>query len=94
MNKKECIIEVDNAATQKEISDSDGIPRIDYIGEEGYTIEFIGNNGRVLDVIKGRKASYKPQKEDKYVRARITHCTKTDKGFEKLFAWTQPVFVN
>jgi len=94
MNKKECVIEVDNEATLKEISESDGAPRIDYMGHEGYIIEFIGNEGRVLAITKSRKASYKPQKGDKYVRARITHCTKTDKGYEKLFAWTQPVFVD
>ena len=94
MNKKECIVEVDHEATQNEIEDSDGVPRIDYLGNEGYTIEFIGDNGRVLAVSNDRKASYKPQKRDIYVRARITHCTKTEKGYEKLFAWTQPVFVN
>jgi len=94
MNKKECIVEVNYKATQKEIADSDGVPRIDYLGEEGYTIEFIGNNGRVLSTTKGRKATYIPQKEDKYVRARITHCSKTDKGYEKLFAWTQPIFTD
>lgn len=94
MSKKECLIEVDNVATLSEITNSDGVPRIDYTGEEGYTIEFIGNNGRVLSKTNGTKASYKPNKNDKYVRARITHCTRTDKGYEKLFAWTQPVFLN
>lgn len=94
MTKKECIVEIDVKQTQKEITDSDGIARIDSSGTEGFTIEFIGNNGRVLAVSNGTNASYKPKKEDKYVRARITHCTKTEKGFEKLFAWSQPVFTN
>ncbi|MDB4584540.1 hypothetical protein N9164_15420 [Draconibacterium sp.] len=70
------------------------MPRIDYIGAEGYTTEFIENNGRVLAKTNGRKASYKTQKEDRYTRAGITHCIKTDKGFEKLFAWNQMVFIN
>lgn len=94
INKKECFIEIDLKQTQKELEESDGIARIDYTGTEGYTIEFIGNNGRILAVSKDTKASYKPQKADKYVRARITYCTKTEKGFEKLFAWSQPVFTN
>ena len=94
MTKKECIVEVDVKQTQKEIADSDAIARIDYLGTEGFTIEFIGNNGKVLAISNGTMASYKPKKTDKYVRARITHCTKTEKGFEKLFAWSQPVFTN
>ncbi len=94
MNKKECTIEVDKPATLDEAANSDAIPRMDYTGEEGFTIEFIGYNGRVLSKTNGVKASYKPNKTDKYVRARITYCTKTDIGYEKLFAWTQPVFLN
>jgi hypothetical protein len=69
------------------------VPRIDKTGTEGFTIEFIGNNGKVLKTFTGLKSSYKPKANDKYVRARITHCTKTDEGFAKLFAWTQPVFL-
>lgn len=94
MNTNKCVIEVDETATQKEILSSCGVPRIDKTGKPGYTIEFIGNKGVVLSETNGLKASYKPKKNDRYVRARITHCTETDKGFEKLFAWTQPVFIN
>ncbi|MBT3383293.1 MAG: hypothetical protein HN778_14845 [Prolixibacteraceae bacterium] len=94
MTAKKCVIEIDEIATQKEILDSYGVPRIDKTGQIGYTIEFIGNNGIVLSGTNGLKASYKPKRVDKYVRARITYCTETDKGFEKLFAWTQPVFLN
>ncbi|NQU51828.1 MAG: CehA/McbA family metallohydrolase [Bacteroidetes bacterium] len=94
INAKKCKIKVDKATTQTEISKSFGVPRIDKTGEIGYTIEFIGNNGTVLSKTNDTKASYTPKNGDKYVRARITYCTKTDKGFEKLFAWTQPVFIN
>ncbi len=94
MSAKTCSIEVDEMETQKEVSHSYGVPRIDKTGVNGYTIEFIGNNGFVLSKTAGLKASYKPGKDDKYVRARITFCKETDKGFEKLFAWTQPVFIN
>ncbi len=94
MSAKKCSVEVDEMETQKEVSNSFGVPRIDETGVNGYTIEFIGNNGLVLSKTTGLKANYKPGKNDKYVRARITFCKETDKGFEKLFAWTQPVFIN
>ena len=94
MNAKKCVIKVDETATQKEVAESFGVPRIDTTGDVGYTIEFIGNNGKVLSKTTGLSATYKPKKDDKYVRVRITYCTKTDVGFEKLFAWTQPVFIN
>jgi hypothetical protein len=94
INAKKCEIEVDKMATKEEISESFGVPRIDKTGDIGYTIEFIGDNGKVLSKTNDTKSSYKPKNGDKYVRARITYCTKTDQGFEKLFAWTQPVFIN
>lgn len=93
ISEKKISIEIDEAATLQEISQSAGVPRIDQSGKEGFLIEFIGNNGAVLANTFGLKANYKPRKSDKYVRTRVTYCKKTDKGFEKLFAWTQPVFV-
>jgi hypothetical protein len=93
MHAKKCVIEVNEIVTIKEVAESFGVPRIDETGKAGYTIEFIGNKGVVLSETTGLKASYKPKKEDKYVRARITYCTETENGFEKLFAWTQPVFI-
>jgi len=94
MNAEKYSVEIDQAATAKEIAESCAIPRIDQDGQEGFLIEFIGDKGKVLSSKKGLKASYKPKKEDQYVRCRITHCTKADKGYNKLFAWTQPVFLN
>ena len=94
ISKKKLSVEIDETATQNEIKNSAGVPRIDEKGQIGYLIEFVGNNGTVLSKNFGLKAEYKPKRSDKYVRARITYCMKTDKGFEKLFAWTQPVFVN
>lgn len=93
MTAKKCVVEVDDTATQKEVTGSYGVPRIDKTGQAGFTIEFIGNKGTVLSKTAGLKASYKPKSKDKYVRARISYCTETDEGFEKLFAWTQPIFI-
>lgn len=94
ISKKSYQIEIDESATRNELSASAGVPRIDETGTEGFSIEFIGKNGEVLFSEQGLKAAYKPAKKDGYVRARATFCIKTDKGFEKWFAWTQPVFVN
>lgn len=93
-SKKEYTVEIDEIKTKWEIEHACGVPRIDATGEEGYTIEFIGSNGKVLKKVNGLSATYKPVKEDIYVRARVTHSTKTEKGFEKLFAWTQPIVID
>ncbi len=94
MNAEKCVIEVDENGTMEEVKNSQAVPRSDETGEEGFLIEFIGANGKVLHLEKGLTATYQPKLQDKYVRGRVTYCTKTDKGFEKLFAWTQPVFMN
>jgi hypothetical protein len=91
---KNYMLEIDEEATLNELKSSAGVPRLDVTGEEGFSIEFIGKNGIVLAKTSGLKAEYKPSKKDGYVRGRATFCKKTDKGFEKWFAWTQPVFVN
>jgi len=93
MTPEKCVIAVDEAKTMNEIKNSQAVPRIDETGEEGFLIEFIGIHGKILDKQAGLKASYKPQPENKYVRARVTYCTKTDKGYEKLFAWSQPMVI-
>jgi len=93
MNLKKCLIEINIGATEKEVTQSQGIPRIDKDGKEGFSIEFIGHGGKILSIIEGAKAVYHPKKGDRYVRARITRCVKTNRGYEKLFAWAQPVFM-
>lgn len=91
---KKSLVEIDEQATLSELSNSLGVPRIDETGQLGFQIEFIGNHGKVLSKSFGLKADYRPKKDDKYVRVRVTYCTKTEKGFEKWFAWSQPVYVN
>lgn len=91
---KNYMVEIDEEATLNELKSSTGVPRLDETGEEGFSIEFIGKNGTVLAKTSGLKANYKPAKKDSYVRARAIFCKKTEKGFEKWFAWTQPVFVD
>ena len=94
VSAKNYMVEIDEEATLNELKSSAGVPRLDEKGEEGFSIEFIGKNGVVLAKTSGLKAGYKPAKKDGYVRARATFCKKTEKGFVKWFAWTQPVFVD
>ena len=93
MSLKKCLIEINTGATEKEVAQSQGIPRIDKDGKEGFSIEFIGFGGKILSFVEGARAVYQPKKGDGYVRARITRCVKTNRGYEKLFAWVQPVFM-
>lgn len=94
MSPKKCIIEINKVATEKEVAQSQGIPRVDKEGTEGFSIEFIGQGGKILTTVHGLTAVYQPKKNDSYVRARITRCIKSNRGYEKLFAWVQPVFIN
>lgn len=50
------------------------------------SITFIGKNGSVLNSVSGKKATYKIQGNELYVRAKITN-------IDGKAAWTQPVFV-
>jgi hypothetical protein len=55
--------------------------------ENGNSITFIGKNGSILNSINGKKATYKIQGNELYVRAKITNT-------DGKAAWTQPVFIN
>lgn len=55
--------------------------------ENGDLITFVGKNGAVLSTVSGKKATYKIQGKEKYVRAKITNTAGAA-------AWTQPLFVN
>lgn len=54
--------------------------------ENGSSITFIGKNGTVLSTVAGKKATYKMQGNELYVRAKIINA-------DGKAAWTQPVFV-
>jgi len=54
--------------------------------ENGNSITFIGKNGSVLNSVSDKKATYKIQGNERYVRAKITNT-------DGKAAWTQPVFV-
>lgn len=87
-------IKVDERATKLETERSNIIPRIDKEGNPGFIIEFIGINGKVISSVPGTTASFTIPTSEKYVRARVTFCTKTPDGYEKQFAWLQPYVID
>ncbi|NRA40089.1 MAG: PHP domain-containing protein [Planctomycetes bacterium] len=51
-----------------------------------FETHFIGKNGKILDIQKGRSVSYTPKGDEMYVRAKVYSSTTH-------YLWTQPVFV-
>lgn len=87
-------VEIDMDATKKELKSATLLGHFTETEKPGYRIEFIGSGGEVLQSTEGKSASYKIQDEKGYVRARAIYCRKRTKDqFEKIFAWTQPVFL-
>ncbi|MEZ5757579.1 MAG: CehA/McbA family metallohydrolase [Emcibacteraceae bacterium] len=63
------------------------------LSQEGYKIDFIGPDGKVLKTTKGLKAEYKVTEPMTYLRAKITYTRPIyEGGYEEYYAWTQPVF--
>ena len=59
---------------------------------EGYVIQFIGDNGKVLKSVEGLSASYKIPHGLNYVRAKVILTVKENDSMRQYFAWGQPVF--
>jgi len=60
---------------------------------DGFTIEFIADNGKVINQVKGISAQVKIPKGVTYVRGKITYSRSRSSNSEQFFAWTQPVFL-
>jgi hypothetical protein len=87
-------IKVDEGQTKIEIERSNTVPRIDQTGTAGFTIDYIGEKGKTLSSVSGKMSSFKIPRDEKYVRAGITFCTKTSERYEKRFAWLQPYIID
>jgi hypothetical protein len=63
-------------------------------GTEGFRIEFIGPDGKILDTIEGEKGRFKIGKAISYVRAKatFTRMHPDTQKLEEYYAWGQPVF--
>jgi hypothetical protein len=85
-------VAVDEKATLDELNAGRGYPRKDFNDvTAGFTIEFIGYNGKILKSEKSLKAKYKIQPADKYVRVRVSYSIDHQGEFDTYYAWTQPV---
>ena len=83
---------VDEKATSDEINAGRGYPRKDLKDvSQGFTIEFIGYNGKVIQSVQSAKAKYAVQPNDKYVRVRISYNIAHGEHFDTYYAWTQPI---
>lgn len=82
---------IDEKATVDEIKAGRGYPRKDLREmTPGYCIEFIGYNGKILKSVNAKKAKYKIQSSDRYVRVRISYKIETRGNVDVYYAWTQP----
>ena len=86
-------VDVDEKATLDELKAGRGYYRNDLKDvTQGFTIEFIGYNGKILKSENSVKAKYKIQPNDQYVRVRISYSIDDGNGkFDTYYAWTQPV---
>jgi len=87
-------IEVDEAATKKELESPVLITRRVDTTSEGWRIEFIGKDGVVLKTVKDAKADFALTPDQPYVRCKITYARKVDAGSDEVYAWTQPAFTD
>jgi hypothetical protein len=62
--------------------------------KDGFWIEFISEQGKVVKKAEGTKASMKVPEGVKYLRAKMTFSRVRGNGSEQFFAWTQPLFLN
>lgn len=88
-------IEVDAAKTKQELA-ALPLPISKHVenAKEGFRIEFIGPEGKILETIKGEKGSFKISKSIPYVRAKVIFTRRSPEkdGFEEFYVWGQPVF--
>jgi hypothetical protein len=94
ITKSSYSVEVDEAATAKELDSPILYPNRTEKGEVGCRIEWIGADGKVLNTVNGTKASFPIEPANPYVRCKVTVCRKDGDSFIEACAWTQPVFTD
>lgn len=64
-------------------------------GQEGYNIQLIGKNGKVLETVMGTKARFNINSDSPYFRVKVSYTHKDkERGLEGYYAWCQPVFTD
>ena len=61
--------------------------------DEGFSIEFISDGGKILKKVRGTSAKIKIPADVNYVRAKITYSRALSSESERFYAWTQPLFL-
>lgn len=87
-------VEVDEEATQKELSSEILYGKHVEQGEPGYSIDFIGPDGVIVHSVKDVSATFKVPDTKSYVRCKITFRRNNGQYIEEFYAWTQPVFTD
>lgn len=93
VNRQNYTVEIDLGTTREELKSPYLTGNIVKEGTPGFTIEFIGKGGKLLQKTEGMSATYQMNGQELYVRCRATYCRKrSENKYEKIYAWTQPVF--
>lgn len=87
-------VTVDERATAEELSSSYVLGHRVKSGWAGYLIELIGQGGEVLETVRGTSASFAIPEDSSYLRAKVTYSREVDSGYERFYAWLQPVFTD
>lgn len=86
-------ITVDENETDKSLQSPFVIGQETDNGSAGYTIEFIGYGGMVMQKTKANSGKYKIAKDEPYIRCKVTcHKLNKDGMASAFYAWTQPLF--
>jgi len=87
-------VAVDEVATSDELSSPFLTGRHREFGSAGYRIDFIGQDGYVLESMDGPAAAFTLKPGLPWVRCRITFGLQVSAGVEEFYAWTQPFFAD
>jgi len=87
-------LETDLAATLKELDSPVLLTNQRESAAEGFHIDLIGKDGKVLQSVAGAKADFAIPSDQPYVRCKISFARKATQGFDEVYAWTQPVYTD
>jgi hypothetical protein len=87
-------IEADESATLKELESPVLTTNQRDTATEGFHIDFIGKEGKVLKTVSGPKAEFPLPQDQPYVRCKISFARKAAAGFDEVYAWTQPFYTD
>lgn len=91
-NKNHYSVSVNDQLTKSEINKAFVSGKIVKNAQEGYLIEFIADEGKVLKSANAMDATFSPPKGISYLRVKVTLTLKLNGEFRQFFAWGQPVF--